>query len=104
MRKLKLYAFLMVILVGIGLVVYFNINVKVDNNGLRYDGIEDIPKYKVIMEKAGHEADNELMKKGYKKRMGYCHIYWRTKKRILRDKYHIIWRTPVELNPGVIFD
>jgi hypothetical protein len=82
----------------------FNINIKTDADGLRYDGIGDMPQYKTILNKAGEESDAELMKKGYKKRMGYCHIYWNTKQRILRNKYHIIWRTPGELNFNVIFD
>ena len=36
--------------------------------------------------------------------MGYCHIFWREKKRILRDEYRIDWKTPAEEYPGVIFD
>ena len=34
--------------------------------------------------------------------MGYCHLYWKVKKRILREKYKINWRTPSELNPNIL--
>jgi len=36
--------------------------------------------------------------------MGACHTYWAIKKRILRDEYHMVWRSPADLNPGVLFD
>jgi hypothetical protein len=36
--------------------------------------------------------------------MGYCHEFWAAKKRILRRKYGIEWRSPAEMNPGTMFD
>jgi hypothetical protein len=36
--------------------------------------------------------------------LGYCHIFWEAKKRILHDAYGIDWKTPAERYPGVIFD
>ena len=36
--------------------------------------------------------------------MGFCHSYWPVRKRILKEKYNISWRTPAENNPGIIFD
>ena len=35
---------------------------------------------------------------------GSCHTFWKHKKRILRDEYHMIWRSPQDLNPETCFD
>lgn len=37
-------------------------------------------------------------------RMGACHEFWAIKKRILRDEYHMVWRSPQDLNPETCFD
>ena len=39
-----------------------------------------------------------------RKGMGFWHQYWAFKKRILKDKFDIDWKTPQELNPDVRFD
>ena len=36
--------------------------------------------------------------------MGGCHVFWKHKKRILRTEYHMVWRSPQELNPTWHFD
>ena len=36
--------------------------------------------------------------------MGYCHIFWAAKKKILREEYGIDWKTPAEEYPTIIFD
>ena len=36
--------------------------------------------------------------------MGSCHVFWKHKKRILRTEYHMVWRSPQDLNPTVHFD
>ena len=36
--------------------------------------------------------------------MGSCHVFWKHKKRILRTEYHMIWRSPQDLNPTWHFD
>lgn len=35
---------------------------------------------------------------------GTCHIIWKYKKRILRNEYHMIWRSPQDLCPYCCFD
>ena len=35
---------------------------------------------------------------------GSCHTFWKHKKRILREKYHMRWRSPQDLNPETCFD
>lgn len=36
--------------------------------------------------------------------MGVCHSIWRLKKDILRDAFHIDWKTPAERHPHIIYD
>ena len=36
--------------------------------------------------------------------MGGCHVFWKHKKRILREEYHMVWRSPQDLNPTWRFD
>jgi hypothetical protein len=37
-------------------------------------------------------------------RLGSCHWIWAEKKRILKEKYGIIWYAPSEVNPDCIYD
>ena len=36
--------------------------------------------------------------------LGSCHWIWAEKKRILKEKYGIIWYAPFEVNPDCIYD
>jgi len=36
--------------------------------------------------------------------LGSCHTFWKHKKKILREEYHMIWRSPQDLNPETCFD
>ena len=73
-------------------------------DGEQHDPIEDDPKFRPILVRANLEAEQELAARGITPRLGYCHAFWHTKKRILKDKYGINWRTPAELNPDWAFD
>ena len=46
----------------------------------------------------------EICDKRHGGKLGFCHRIWSTKKRILKEKYNIDWKTPAEMNPGVMFD
>ena len=35
---------------------------------------------------------------------GSCHTFWKYKKKILLEEYHMRWRSPKDLNPGVLYD
>ncbi len=35
---------------------------------------------------------------------GFCTLYWLTKKRILKERYGIDWKSPADIYKGVIFD
>jgi hypothetical protein len=67
-----------------------------------YDPIEDDPAYAQTVRQAAQEAEEEL--RSVERRRGFCHLLWKTQKRILRDRYRIEWFTPAEMNIGVIFD
>ncbi len=40
----------------------------------------------------------------YHPHMGFCFMYWNAKRELLENEYHIIWRSPSQMNPGVMFD
>lgn len=69
---------------------------------LRHDPIEDTPEFKAVIKQVEKELDELLKNKP--KGMGFCHTYWSEKKRILKEKYGINWRSPANMNPHVMFD
>jgi hypothetical protein len=71
-------------------------------NELKHDPIEDNPEIKKIIDIAGKEAETQL--KNEPRNKGYIHVYYKTKKKILLEKYHIKWKTPVEMNPDVMIN
>ena len=75
-----------------------------DEDGVIYDSKERDPKYKERIRKADKEADEELKRRGIKEGLGYCCSFWSEKKKILKEKYNLEWKSPQELNPGVLFD
>ncbi len=68
---------------------------------LKTDPIEQTPQYKAIEDELEQAIEDEIGSGSYR---GKCHLYWHTKKRILREKYHMEWHSPAELNPRVKFD
>ena len=68
----------------------------------RTDPIEQSPEYKMIEEELERLIDEEL--KDEPRLMGFCHTYWCVKRRILKERFNIDWKSPAELNPGVMFD
>jgi len=71
---------------------------------LEHDPVEDRPKYQRVNAEAEQLAWEELARMGIRPGEGVCHIFWPTKKRILRKQFGVRWRTPAEMNPHVIFD
>lgn len=39
-----------------------------------------------------------------KELFSFCHLYWGTKKKILKEQFGIEWQSPAELNPDINFD
>ena len=73
-------------------------------SGLYYDPIEEDPRHAEVFSKIDAEVDKALGITSQGGGRGYIHVIWETKKRILKWKYKIDWRTPAELNPHVMFD
>ena len=69
---------------------------------LERDPIEDDPKFKPWFDAADREA--RLRVAQWEGQMGYCHLLCGAKQDILKRKYGIEWRTPMEMNPDVLFD
>ena len=53
---------------------------------------------------AGDEAHAELAAEGWVQGFGYGPVFELVKKRILKTKYQIEWKTLQEMNPGWTFD
>lgn len=75
-----------------------------EKGGLYHDKVELTDKYKAVIEVVEKEVDDMLKNHPSYKQMGYCHFFWEKKKKILKDKYSIEWRSPSELNPETSFD
>lgn len=69
---------------------------------MRFDPGENTYEYKIIEKELEELIQKKIGSK--RRRFGYCHLYWATKKKILKEKYGIDWKSPAELNPRVKFD
>ena len=67
-----------------------------------HDPVEETKEYLAIKD----QLESELLKimADCPYRMGRCHIYWGHKKRLLKEKYNIDWKSPDDMNPGIMFD
>lgn len=61
-----------------------------------------LQKIAVISEELDQKIDEVL--KDQPQLLGFCHLYWSTKKRILFDDYGIVWYSPADCNPGTFYD
>ncbi|MFZ5807309.1 MAG: hypothetical protein ACOY3I_08910 [Verrucomicrobiota bacterium] len=68
------------------------------------DPIEEDPRYKTIIEKVDQDVEASLKKDNMYGEMGSCHIFWARKKKILKERYNLDWKSPSEMNPQVEFD
>ena len=73
-----------------------------NNQELLYDPVENTVEY----QKIANELESELFKlmQHVECKMGRSYKYWSLKKRILKQKYNIDWKSPPEMNPGIIFN
>ena len=81
----------------------------------RFDPLEADPDHedtiRVAHERAVDAAESEMRTKfpdlGFSRddhMLGFCHVIWRYKKRILREDYGLDWQSPAELNPHIWYD
>jgi len=69
------------------------------------DPLEHLPEFASAFRQASAHAEAVVRKKyGKGPHIGACHLLWETKKRYLRERFLIDWRTPAELNPDICYD
>ena len=64
-----------------------------------HDPIEDDPEFMPIIEAASQAAKLELSDHPCKGQRGFYSFFWAAKKRILKERYSIDWKTPREMDP-----
>ena len=67
-----------------------------------HDPIEDDPAIRPLLEEAKVLAEAELS--GVARGMGFCHLLWQTKQRIMLERFGITWFSPAEMNPNIRYD
>jgi hypothetical protein len=67
-----------------------------------YDPIEDDARYTQLIRAA--EAEAEMLLEGLDFGMGFCQLLWGTKQDLLKDQHDLVWFTPAEMNPDILFD
>lgn len=69
---------------------------------LKNDPIEWSAEYESNIDEAHRKiyAQLEDLPRG----MGFCFAYWHAKQQVLKEDYDIEWKTPSQMNPGVMFD
>lgn len=70
----------------------------------KHDPQEDDPRLRDTFDAATKEAEENLRDDPSAGHLGFCHVFWWEKKRILKEKYGIDWKSPDEMNPDVIYD
>ena len=63
-----------------------------------------LAEYRAICKKVDAKAKRRTLKEIGTLGFGSCHTFWKHKKRILREEYHMIWRSPQDLEPETCFD
>ena len=69
---------------------------------LKYDAIEYDPEFKDIIKSVDQKARDKMECESISG-IGSIHTFWEFKKGLLK-KEGIDWRSPSELNPGILFD
>jgi hypothetical protein len=66
------------------------------------DPAEDDPAMATILLRATLEVEAELAGED-RTVMGFCHLLWRCKQRVLRERYGVEWSRPDQLS-SIVFD
>ena len=70
--------------------------------GERFDPQEENPRLRAAFAAADAAAERRVG--SVKRDAKFIFAFWAAKKAILRDKHHIDWKTPAELNPAISYD
>jgi len=71
---------------------------------IKKDPIENSEQFTKVIKEIDDETEKLLTQEGVQKTRGYILKFWQLKKKLLKEKYNIDWKTPEEMNPGVLFD
>ena len=71
---------------------------------LKHDPIEDNEELREIFNNVDSKIERYLKEKGIEKGLGYIHIFDKYKKKVLKERYNIDWKTTQEMNPNIIID
>ena len=74
---------------------------RTDEEALLYDPIEDDPQVRPVLAQAEALAREELS--GVPDEMGFCHLLWTTKQRILHERLGVTWFSPADMNVDADF-
>ncbi len=86
---------------------YVNLDITMEdyckkyNRTLKFDPVERSPEWEDAIYEVEKECSEQL--KDVPRVMGFCFMYWSTKKAVLAE-HGIDWETPSSMNPGVMFD
>ncbi|MGM9737267.1 MAG: hypothetical protein ACI3ZT_02505, partial [Candidatus Cryptobacteroides sp.] len=72
-----------------------------DDRRLKYDPVEWTARWEEIIDEADRIAEERLADQP--RGMGYCHAFWSERAAALAS-LGLEWRSPVRMNPGVLFD
>ena len=67
----------------------------------RTDPVEYTDRFLAIEPELEKLIREETGEGGY---LGYCHYYWSVKKRILKERYGIDWKSTADRFPGILID
>ena len=82
--------------------VIINLNRGIEYKHEKSNSPETMEKLSIIEDEVDNRVEEIL--KDVQKMSGYCHMFWETKKRLLKEEYGIDWLTPAECNPDIMFD
>ena len=70
------------------------------------DPIEKTPEFKAVIKEVEMLAMAALKKDGITEEMcrGWYTYFWEYKKKILKKKYGIKWKSPSDMNPDIIYE
>lgn len=72
-----------------------------DSYSLKCDPVEWTERWEEVIDDVNREVEELL--EGSHRGMGFCHLAWQTRCKILK-KYGVEWRSPAVMNPRVMFD
>ena len=70
------------------------------------DPVEQTELFKKIADELETKIELRLLQeyKGIPPKNGWSYTYWEMKKEILKNDYNIDWKSPIDLDPDIVYD